>query len=594
MKSKVAVGVAVAAMSSVLVLALLLFVVLGAGLKSKQDEQQDCADTSMAAGASYSGDLGTIRAPWVGHAAYTSKFGMRINPGNLHYGERRAHEGVDIAETPTPTLIVSATKGTVQKVWTSSEGANVVTIDVGANTTIQYIHLSSFAPGIKAGDAVWPGKAVGMEGATGNASGPHLHFQIEVGGKPVEPWGWMKQHGFAAAPAPDAEGAELPVGAPAVTSAPKDDAKAGGASAQPVSASAASSSSDTSVDTNAHTVNLPATTAEGMEYKSSPPTPIPADFLRYYQSAGKKFGVPWQVIAGIGMAENNHGRNKGISSANAQGPMQFLPSTWASEGMDGDGDGVKDINNPADAIVGTANYLVHSGATQGTDGLRRAILAYNHSQEYLNSVISYAKFYAGGKVAVSAASGADTAGACNVSSGGANGQQIGNAPASTAYEKAAIDAAKARLGLPYVWGGGDQNGPTSGGFDCSGLSLYVVAQATKKASGKELVLPHLSSDQKDVESMATVATYSGSGEPDLSKMRVGDVVVYNLASEQGRHPWNHVAIYIGNGQIIHAPNVGQTVSVAKISDPGKGAWVARRPTTTYTGTDAKPTSSPTK
>lgn len=591
MKSKVGLGVVVAAIASVLVLALLLFVAVGAGLKSKQNDQDDCADISMAAGASYSGDLGTIRAPWVGHATYTSKFGMRVNPGNLRYGQFLMHEGVDIAETPTPTLVVSATKGTVKKVWTGTDGANVVTIDVGANTTIDYIHLASFAPGIKAGDAVWPGKAVGMEGATGNASGPHLHFQIEVGGKPVEPWGWMKQHGFAAAPAPDAVGTVLPEGAPAVTSPPKDDGKAS-ASAQPVAAS--SSSSDASVDTGAHTVSLPPTTAEGQEYKSSPPTPIPADFLRLYQSAGSKFGIPWQVIAGIGMAENNHGRNKGISSANAQGPMQFLPSTWASEGMDGDGDGIKDINNPADAILGTANYLVHSGAKQGTDGIRRAILAYNHSQEYLNSVISYAKFYAGGKVAVSASSGADTAGACNVSSGGANGQQVANVPASTSYEKAAIAAAKTYLGQPYVWGGGDRNGPSSGGFDCSGFSLYVVAQATLKASGKELVLPHLSSEQKDVESLATVATYSGSGEPDLSKMRVGDVIVYNLTADQSRHPWNHVAIYIGNGQIIHAPNVGETVTAAKISDPGKGAWVARRPTTTYTGADTKPTSSPTK
>lgn len=542
------------------VLGLVLF--LTVIIPRKKQDASTCPVNAIAAG-SFTGDLGKIQMPFTGNAVYTSKYGMRVNPGNLHYGEKRLHAGVDIAQTPAPGLIVSSTKGKVQKVWTSDEGANVVTVDVGANTTIQYIHLASFAPGIKAGDEMWPGKPVGMEGATGNASGPHLHFQIEVDGKPIEPWAWMKQHGLASAPSADAVTTPL-TGGPKVDERPADTGS-GDATAQNATATAASAG----LDTSAHMVTLPATSAEGDEFKSNPPTSIPADFLKYYQEAGKKYGVPWQVIAGIGMAENAHGRNKGVSSANAQGPMQFLPSTWAAEGVDGNGDGKKDINEPADAIYGTANYLAHNGGSKGPDGIRKAILTYNHSIEYLNSVVSYAKHYAGGKVEVGAASGA---GGCDAGSAG----QVLDVPASSAYEKAAIAAAKTQLGLPYVWGGGDHNGPTKGGFDCSGFTMYVVAQATKK-TGKEVSLSHLSSDQYSTKSLATVGSYSGSGKPDTSKMRVGDVLIYNLTSGQDRHPWNHTAVYIGNDQIIHAPNIGQNVKVAKISDPGAGAWVARRP-----------------
>lgn len=563
------------------ILGLVLFITVI--VPRKKQDPSVCPANAVVAG-SFTGDLGKIQMPFTGSAVYTSKYGMRVNPGNLHYGEKRLHAGADIAQTPSPSLIVSATKGKVQKVWTNGEGANIVMIDVGANTTIQYIHLASFAPGIKAGDEVWPGKPIGMEGATGNASGPHLHFQIEVSGKPVEPWAWMKQHGLGSAPSADAVSTPL-TGGPRVDERPTD-AGAGGANAQNVSESpSASSSSSDNLETSAHTVTLPATSAVGDEFKSNPPTSIPADFLRYYQEAGKKYGVPWQVLAGIGMAENAHGRNKGISSANAQGPMQFLPSTWAAEGVDGNGDGKKDINDPADAIYGAANYLAHNGGSKGSDGIRKAILTYNHSIEYLNSVVSYAKHYAGGKVEVGAAS--SSAGGCDAT----NADQISNVPASSAYEKAAIAAAQPQLGLPYVWGGGDQNGTTKGGFDCSGFTMYVVAQGTKKA-GKELDLPHLSSDQHTTKSMATVARYPGQGQADMSKMRVGDVIIYNLASGQYRHPWNHTAIYIGNGQIIHAPVAGQNVKLAKVMDM-KGEWVARRPLSTYTGGDAAAPSSST-
>ncbi len=74
------------------------------------------------------------------------------------------------------------------------------------------------------------------------------------------------------------------------------------------------------------------------------------------------------------------------------GPMQFLAATWATYGADGDGDGVIDVYNPADAIAGAAQYLCASGAGQPS-GLVRAIWAYNHADWYVEAVLEVAAGY---------------------------------------------------------------------------------------------------------------------------------------------------------------------------------------------------------
>ncbi|MBC7373388.1 MAG: lytic transglycosylase domain-containing protein [Frankiales bacterium] len=104
-------------------------------------------------------------------------------------------------------------------------------------------------------------------------------------------------------------------------------------------------------------------------------------------------GLSWTILAAIGQVESGHGRNNGPSSAGALGPMQFLPSTWAAYGVDGDGDGKADINSPYDAIPAAAGYLCRSGANQGPDGLYNAIFAYNHADWYVKKVLATAALY---------------------------------------------------------------------------------------------------------------------------------------------------------------------------------------------------------
>jgi Transglycosylase SLT domain len=119
---------------------------------------------------------------------------------------------------------------------------------------------------------------------------------------------------------------------------------------------------------------------------------IPPFLLPIYQAAGTAYGVPWQVLAAINEVETDYGRDLSVSSAGAEGWMQFLPSSWATYGVDANGDGFKDPYNPADAIFAAARYLRAAGAATN---LRGAILAYNHSQAYVESVMLRAKLLGG-------------------------------------------------------------------------------------------------------------------------------------------------------------------------------------------------------
>ena len=110
--------------------------------------------------------------------------------------------------------------------------------------------------------------------------------------------------------------------------------------------------------------------------------PLPPDvLLGYYREAESRFGVPWPYLAAINFVESNMGRILGASSAGAQGPMQFIPSTWAAYGEG-------DINNPHDAILAAARYLRASGAPIN---MPRALYAYNPSQRYVRAISLYAE-----------------------------------------------------------------------------------------------------------------------------------------------------------------------------------------------------------
>ncbi len=119
---------------------------------------------------------------------------------------------------------------------------------------------------------------------------------------------------------------------------------------------------------------------------------VPPFLLPIFQAAGAAYGIPWQVLAAINEVETDYGRDLSVSSAGAEGWMQFLPSSWAQYGVDANGDGYKDPYNPADAIFAAARYLRAAG---GNADIRSAVFSYNHSQAYVDSVILRAQLLGG-------------------------------------------------------------------------------------------------------------------------------------------------------------------------------------------------------
>ncbi|MGG5258663.1 peptidoglycan DD-metalloendopeptidase family protein [Phycicoccus avicenniae] len=298
---------------------------------------------------------GRWRAPFAQSYVRTSGFGMRLHPIEHVW---RLHSGVDLASLPGPGPVVAAHTGTVT-VAESRPGIGL-SVDLAHPDGVmsRYAHLASLAPGVHRGAAVAAGQQLGIEGSTGTSTGDHLHFEIQQQGVPVDPEPFMA-----------ARGAPLTGHAP---TEPSQRAPRRGAATQS---------------------SLPPVTGPRLQSVTTPAAPIPARIRSLYVAAGESYGVPWTLLAGVGMEETRHGMVTGISSAGASGLMQFLPATWARYGVDGDGDGHARITDDADSIYAAAHYLAASGAREGPAGIGRALFAYNHADWYVADVLSYAHAY---------------------------------------------------------------------------------------------------------------------------------------------------------------------------------------------------------
>jgi len=254
---------------------------------------------------------------------------------------------------------------------------------------------------------------------------------------------------------------------------------------------------------------------------------IPPEYLRLFVAAGAAYGIPWEVLAGIGKVECDDGQNPDpsctqpgtVNYAGAGGPMQFLAETWATYGVDANHDGSASRWDPADAIFAAARYLKANGAPQD---LQRAIFAYNHSTAYVEMVLRWASAYEQQAQLVAPALGV----------GGTAGQ--------------ALAFALSQRGVPYVYGG---EGPS--GYDCSGL-----VQAAYHAAG--ISLPRTTQEQYD----------AGPHLPASVPVQPGDLVFF------GAGPSNvtHVGIVIQPGEMVDAPHSGAFVRVESYPTSLGAAW----------------------
>jgi peptidoglycan DL-endopeptidase CwlO len=274
---------------------------------------------------------------------------------------------------------------------------------------------------------------------------------------------------------------------------------------------------------------------------------IPADYLALFQEIGKRYGVPWVILAGIGKVESDDGQttlpgvHSGSNAFGAAGPMQIgiggaSGNTWggapvhpASEKVNGvatdaTGDGIASVYVPADAIAGAAKYLLEHGVL---DNVNDAIFAYNHLESYVQDVLYWAGLYARGGYTVAPVT-VDSAPDCLPG--------VGQAPNDAAAS--AIAFAEEQLGKPYQWGG---TGPDS--FDCSGLVMMAY-----RAAGIDI--PRTSQQQ-----------WAWGPRVSPSHVQPGDLVFFVGADGTETAP-GHVGIVIGGGLMIEAYSTGFPIRIA--------------------------------
>jgi cell wall-associated NlpC family hydrolase len=248
---------------------------------------------------------------------------------------------------------------------------------------------------------------------------------------------------------------------------------------------------------------------------------IPPAFLALYQDAAATCeGLPWTVLAAIGTVESDNGQSdlpgvqSGANAAGAEGPMQFLPATFAEYARPVPTGGADPPSpyDPTDAVYAAARLLCANGAAGGVD-IAGAIFAYNHSTSYVQQVLALAQSYGG-----NAATPVDLSG----SSAGA----------------VAVEWALAQIGTPYVWGG-----ETPGvGFDCSGLVQAAYAVAGMR-------LPRVAQDQ-----------YDGTPKvPAGSPLAPGDLVFFGGGPSSIDHVGLYVGVVDGQSVMVDAPYTGADV-----------------------------------
>lgn len=226
------------------------------------------------------------------------------------------------------------------------------------------------------------------------------------------------------------------------------------------------------------------------------------------------------------------------SPAKAEGIAQFIPGTWATHGVDGNGDGVRDVWDPNDAIPSAATYdcqlasYVKDVPGNQTENMLASYNAgayavikyggvppYQETQNYVKTITTLEQSFAAPVTRVDPSKQAATA----------------------------ITYAQNKLGTPYLWGG-NGTADQGGRFDCSGLT-----KAAYESAG--ITLPRVANDQ-----------YNAGPHPARNELLPGDLVFFSDDLTNSR-AIRHVGIYVGGGYMIDAPRTGAVIRFDPIDTP---------------------------
>ncbi|WP_422397076.1 NlpC/P60 family protein [Streptomyces gobiensis] len=274
---------------------------------------------------------------------------------------------------------------------------------------------------------------------------------------------------------------------------------------------------------------------------------VPAQYAGLVQKWGNLCPAVNPALLAAQLYQESGWNPRAQSHAEAQGIAQFIPGTWATHGLDANGDGKANVWDPADAIPSAASYncklakYVKDVPGDTTDNMLAAYNAgsyavikyggvppYRETRNYVSVIRKMEQSFAAPKGRVS--------------------------PSKQAA--GAIYYAQQKLGTPYKWGG--NGGPEDDGrFDCSGLT-----KAAYESVGIEL--PRVANDQ-----------WNSGPHPKRDELLPGDLVffAYDLEDSRSIH---HVGIYVGGGYMIDAPYTGATIRFDPIDAPDY--FGATRPT----------------
>lgn len=500
---------------------------------------------------------GPVRLPVTGSFAVTSPYGMRTHPVT---GAHKLHAGLDLAQIPTSGPVVAAMAGVVSETPTSIGGGNKIYLDHGAGLETRYLHLAS--RDVTVGEQVSAGQQIGVEGNTGASTGAHLHFEVRQNGVPTEPRAWLIEQGVEVPPV-------------------------GGQGQAPPATTG--SASPPSTDSNALEVLLagpvplvpeaePGQTQAVVSQLPAQVGPYKGEQITnaaYVVKAGQGMGLDsWTITVGV-MTAMGESTLVNVTFGDKAGPdsrglfQQRANGAWGT---------LTDRMDPPTAATSFYRALV---AVPGYQSLKPTIAA--HSAQRNADPFHYTPYWADAVLMVATLTDDPSLLADMPMTGPVDGCSEGGpgqAPAAGDGTGADIlGAAEHYAGTPYSWGGGDTTGPTLGiytsnsldgtntvGFDCSGIVLFAVHNATG------IQLPHSAELQGQDSRGQTIPR-------DWSQMQPGDIISFSEDGSGAPGSFGHVGIYAGDGQMFHASRPGKPLARVSLKENGyfSGmAWAIKR------------------
>lgn len=265
---------------------------------------------------------------------------------------------------------------------------------------------------------------------------------------------------------------------------------------------------------------------------------VPAEYQQLVATWGNLCPAINPALLAAQLYQESGFNPKARSHAAAQGIAQFIPGTWATHGVDGDGDGDRDVWDPNDAIPSAATYdCALAGYVKDVPGdpTENMLASYNagayavikyggvppyrETQDYVTRILSLERSFAA---------------------------PVGRVdPAEQAA--GAIHYAQRKLGTLYLWGG-NGTADQGGRFDCSGLT-----KAAYESVG--ITLPRVANDQ-----------YNAGPHPARHELLPGDLVFFSDDLTNSR-AIRHVGVYVGGGYMINAPRPGTVIRFDRIDTP---------------------------